>query len=343
MVLLLAAIAPGGPLPSDRPAPEDGPELASRTTIKPPALEKGDAIGLVAPASSPPEARVERAVHYLRTRGYTVVLSHGYRDADGYLASNDESRAAEIHRMFADPRIKAIICLRGGYGSPRILDRIDYDLVRENPKVFVGYSDITALLNAIRAKTGLVVFHGPMAKELAASGFPRFSERYFWNAFATESRLFSDWGAGRPGTPLKTLVEGQCEGRLAGGNLSVLTSTIGTPYEVDARGAILFLEEVNEKPYRIDRMLNQLRLSGKLAEARGILLCRFTGCEARSGRDRSLEAIFSEYFRTLGVPVLANYPAGHIEDQATLPMGSLVRLDATAQKLVLLEPAVRSR
>ena len=329
MISFLLALASLSQSPSDGHA------------LKPPVLKTNETVGLIAPASPLDEASVRGAVRYLRQAGYGVKLSYGYRQAQGYLAGSDESRAAELNAMFRDPQVKAIVCLRGGYGSPRILDRIDYALLEKNPKVLVGYSDITALLNAIHAKTAMVVFHGPMAKELS-EGLTPFTSRYFWSAFQPRSALFDDWGHGLPESKsrLTTVVPGQAEGVLVGGNLSVVTCTLGTPYEIKTQGAILFLEEVSEKPYRIDRMLNHLRLSGKLAQVRGVLLCRFTNCEPAAENDSGLETIFKDYFGELGVPVLAGFPAGHVPDQVTLPVGIRVRLDATARKLTLLESTV---
>jgi muramoyltetrapeptide carboxypeptidase len=251
---------------------------------------------------------------------------------------NDAIRNAEV---------KAILCLRGGYGSPRILDQVDYESLRRQPKIIIGYSDITALLLAVRAKAGLVGFHGPMGREWSlGKGISPYSEKYFWDAFVARSSLFEDWGGERAGgmKAPTAIVEGAAEGRLAGGNLSLISSLMGTPYEIDTRGAILFVEEVQEKPFRIDRMLNQLRLAGKLKEARGILLGGFSNCDSRDpDGDLSLSEVFLDYFVPLGVPVLADFPAGHLPDQATLPMGVLVRLDATARTLTILESPVDAR
>jgi muramoyltetrapeptide carboxypeptidase len=314
-------------------------DLVESGVVKPPALVAGDTIGLVAPASPIDDSIVKQAVANLQKSGYRVKLSLGYRQARGYLAASDEVRALELNRFFEDPEVKAIICLRGGYGSPRLLDRIDYDLVRANPKILVGYSDITALLTSIQKQTGLVVFHGPMAKELSGEGPPPFTARHLWGALRPDPSLFDDWGRGN--APPRTLVPGVAEGRLAGGNLSVLACTMGTPHEVDLRGAILFLEDVAEKPFRIDRMLNQLRLSGKLSDVSGVLLGQFTGCSApETDAGLGLEQVFQDYFGGLQVPVLADFPAGHIADQATLPFGIRVRLDATERKLSLLEAPV---
>ena len=274
-------------------------------------------------------------------------LSLGYKNRQAYLASPDATRAAEVNGFFADSEIDAILCLRGGYGSPRILDRLDYDLIRQNTKPFIGYSDITALLNAIYERSGVVTFHGPMAKEFGiGKGLTQYTERYFWSAFDPKSSLFQDWGGVGPrgrGHRI-TLVGGSAEGVLVGGNLSVLVSTIGTPYEVSGDGQILFLEDVSEKAFRIDRMLNQLRLSGKLAKFRGILLGAFTNCgQDLNAAGKTLEDLFLEYFGELGVPVLSGFPAGHVSDQAVLPIGGQIRLDADQKKVTILEAPVVPR
>lgn len=341
------AAAPGALKPTGQPAEETDTEKTAddkpATAIKPRQLRKGDTIGIVAPASSMDDSLVRRAVENITRRGYEVKLSSGYLQRQGYLAADDKTRAAELNAFFLDKSVKAILCLRGGYGSPRILDRLDYDAIRQNPKIFIGYSDITALLNGIHTKTGLVSFHGPMAKEFSiGKGLTPYTEKYFWPAFTPESKLFTDWGGAGPKgrSHLKTLAGGKAEGVLVGGNLSVLTCTIGTPYEARSRGCILFLEDVSETPFRIDRMLNQLRLSGMLGRYKGVILGSFTGCLPLRGRGIGLLDVFDHYFEKLGVPVLSGYAAGHQPDQATLPIGARVRLDATAKKVSFIEAPV---
>lgn len=318
---------------------EEAPAL-----LKPPALPKGGTVGLVAPASPLNDSLTRAAVQNLEKRGYRVKVSPESRGRKGYLAGDDEARASALNALVADPSVDAILCLRGGYGSPRLLDRIDYEAFRAHPKILVGYSDITGLLLAVHRRSRVVVFHGPMGKEWSVGrGLSPWSEKYFWPALAPESALFEDWGGERaPGMKSPTtIVPGIAEGTLVGGNLSVLCSTVGTPYEIDAAGAVLFIEEVSEKNFRIDRLLNQLRLAGILARAKGILLGGFTGCDVRDPEgDIPLAQVFEDYFRPLGIPVLADYPAGHLPDQAMLPLGIRVRLDAGAKKLTLLEPPV---
>ena len=314
------------------------------TMVKPPALEEGATIGIVAPASSLDEANVQRAIRNIQRRGYRVKLSLGYRQRQGYLAADDTVRAGELNSFFADPEVDAILCLRGGYGSPRILDQVDYDLARRNPKILIGYSDITALLLALHRRSGLVTFHGPMANNFAAGkGLTPYTEKWYWPAFRAGSTGFKKWGGKGPrgSGAMATMVTGRADGILVGGNLSVLVSTLGTPYEIDARDGILFLEDVNEKAFRIDRMLNQLRLGGKLAQLRGVILGSFTDCGSDlRGDSRSLEDLFVEYFASLGVPVVTGFPTGHVPDQAVMPIVVRVRLDAHAGLLTILEPPV---
>jgi muramoyltetrapeptide carboxypeptidase len=323
-------------------AGEAAAEPATGAVRKPPPLKAGDTIGLLAPASPIEPELVQGAAANLRQRGYRVKLVAGLDRKLGYLAGSDLERAKALNDFLGDAEVKAIVCLRGGYGSPRLLDLIDYEAMRRQPKIIVGYSDITALFLAARKEAGLVVFHGPMGKEWSAkAGLSPFSERYFWPAFASQSPLFENWGGERPSgmkAPF-TIAGGAAEGILVGGNLSVISNLMGTPYEIDARGSILFLEEVSEKLFRIDRMLNQLRLAGKLRQARGILLGVFAGCEERDG-EVTRGGLYRDYFSILGVPVLAEFPAGHLPDQVTLPLGVRARLDASAGTLALLEAPV---
>lgn len=312
--------------------------------VKPPPLLEGDTIALVAPASPLSESLVRQAVANLERRGYRVRLAVLPGRERGYLAADDATRARALNDLLRDGGVKAIICLRGGYGSPRILDRIDYATLRRQPKIIIGYSDITALLLAIHRKAGVVCFHGPMGKEWGLGrGISPYSEQYYWSLLAAGTAPIEDWG-GKRARGMKsptTLVGGTAVGRLIGGNLSLISALMGTPYEIDTRNSILFLEEVAEKPFRVDRMLNQLRLAGKLKEVHGVLLGGFPACDARDpDGDLPLETVFRDYFEPLGVPVLADFPAGHVPDQALLPLGVVVRLNATEGTLTLLESPV---
>ncbi len=317
---------------------------------KPPALRPGDTIALVAPAGPVDAALVKAAVRNLERRGYKVAVMPGVRSRKGYLAGPDGARARDLESAFADPKVRMVLCLRGGYGSPRIVDLIDYDLMRRNPKIFVGYSDISALLTSLNQKANVVTFHGPMAAtDFSGKGLASFSSRHFWPLVEAkpgnkeEVARLADWGRDRTGKlgRRRTIAPGVAEGTLTGGNLSTIVSLLGTPYEIDTKDKILFIEDVNEEPFRIDRMLCQLHLSGKLRQCRGFLVGGFTRCEARKGSSSlSLEAILKQYLGGLNVPAMAGFPAGHLPEQATLPFGSHVRLDAGGQKLSILERPV---
>ncbi len=320
--------------------------------IKPPALQPGDLIQLIAPAGPASAREVAEAVQNLTRRGYVVQVSKNAQEKDGYLAGADELRASDLNQAFADPKVKMVLCLRGGFGSPRLLDRVDYEAIRRHPKIFVGYSDITALLVALRQKAKLVTFHGPMATTdfSGRSGLSPYAHRHFWSLLEApaagsppDPQLFENWGqSGAPKTTaLRTLAGGAAEGTLVGGNLSTLAALMGTPYEAETSGSILFLEDVNEEPFRIDRMLCQLRLAGKLKPVKGVLLGAFTRCEPKDKKDsQTVDQVLDHYFTGLGIPVLAGFPSGHLPEQATLPLGSRVRLDADKKTLAILEPAV---
>ena len=323
----------------------DGESGAQAAIVRPPALRPGATIALVAPAGPIDDALVRRAREVLRDRGFEVKIWLPDSKRRGYLAADDVARAEMLNGAIRDPQVRAILCLRGGYGTPRILDRIDYSALRAQPKAIVGYSDITALLNAIRTKTGLVTVHGPMARELTGPRGPSpFTEQHLLELLQTTDRskiAAKPWGR-VPGRPLKALVGGVAEGRLAGGNLSLLVATLGTPYAVDTEGTILFLEDVGEYSFRIDRMLAQLRLAGKLAKVRGVVLGSFSGCGPKNSSSLPLRRVFLDYFAGLNVPVVEGFPAGHaLYDHVALPLGVRARLDADSGTLTLLEPAVR--
>ncbi len=351
--VLLSCASTCGPL-ADPLAAADPPAAVAVAAapvprLLPVALAEDDLVAVIAPASPARAEEMTEAAANLRRMGLRARVSPHAADRDGYLAGSDEARAAELNRAFADPEVRMVLCARGGYGSPRLLDRLDYDLIRKNPKVLVGYSDITALLIALRQRTGLVTFHGPIGKEFSGrAGLSPFAEEHFRGLLGPEplplgSPELADWGGGkiRGAEARRTIAPGAAEGILTGGNLSTIAALMGTPYEIDTRDAVLFLEDVNEEPFRIDRMLCQLRLAGKLAKARGILLGGFTRCVARTPSESwSLDEVIEDTFAKLGVPVLAGFPAGHLPEQPPLPIGIRVRLDATARTLAILEHAV---
>jgi len=316
-----------------------------KTLLKPRRLKQGDTVGLAAPASPLLTYRdISRAEHVLAGMGFKVRRGRFIRRRTGFLAGSDRERAADLNSMFADPSVQGIFTLRGGYGSGRLLGLLDWDTIQANPKVIVGHSDLTALLISIYQRTGMVTFWGPLAGyDLGRSPSP-FKLKWL-KAVTCESQsgMRLPKGPGAAGRRWRVLGgSGVAEGRLVGGNLSLLASLMGTPYEIDTRGKLLFFEDVDEDPYRIDRMLNQLDLADKLRAAAGILVGRFMNCES-SGRMRrsfGLRHVLKERLGGLGIPVVYGAPIGHEPEKITLPLGVTARLSAKDRSLTLLEPAV---
>ena len=294
--------------------------------IKPSRLKPGDAVGIVSPAGPVDRSDVMADLHLLKTSGYTVHVAPHVYDRRGYLAGSDRDRLGDLEGMFLNREIKAIFCSRGGYGSLRLLNRINYDLIRENPKILVGYSDITALLAAVYEKTGLITFHGPMVK-----GFASLSENTRRNLFQIiSSRQPARFTGGYP------LCHGKGTGPIKGGNLSLICRLLGTPFMPDLDGSILFMEDRGEAPYRLDRMLTHLALSGRLERIKGLITGQFMDC----GDPADIDNIIKERFTPMNIPVAAGFPLGHGPDNTTLPLGVPAQLDTDVMTLSLLESAV---
>lgn len=316
---------------------------ARRDVIRPRRLAPGDTVGLVLPASGELQRDdIAFAREQLEAIGLKVVLGRHVYDRHGYLAGRDEDRATDINRLFADKSVNGIVCYTGGWGTPRLLPYLDYALIRKNPKVLLGFSDITALLIAIHQETGLVTFHGPVG----SSTFEPYTLENLRKVVMTaepaglltqppkkESEL-----VGRANRIIK-LAPGRATGRLVGGNLTLISATMGTPYEIDSDGAILFLEDIREDLYRVDRMLTQLALSGKLQRVAGVVFGRCTDCGFK-GPTFSLEDLLRERFGSLGVPAISGLSFGHIEKKLTLPIGVRATLDGDAGTLSIDEAAV---
>ena len=316
-----------------------------KTKIKPPRLKPGDTLGLIAPGSYISEDELKDSKENLEKLGYKVFYNDRILSKTGYLAGTDESRAEEVNSMFADKKVNGIICARGGYGCSRILPLLDYELIKNNPKIIIGYSDITALLNAIYSETGLVTFHGPVG----ISSFNEFSVTYFNEVLVHPEKdlvLISAKGEDeKDNNGIKTIVSGKAVGELVGGNLSVLNSLIGTKYDFNGEGKIIFLEEIGEEPYRIDRMLTQLIQSGKFDKAAGIAMGVFKDCEPKE-KDPSFSTSFSlmevlfDRLSNLKIPVIYGMSFGHIKNKFTLPVGIKAELDTINQTITLLENSV---
>lgn len=298
---------------------------------KPPRLRRGDRVGLIAPASPPTDGDIELAAAHVESLGLLPVIGKYVRERDGYLAGSDAQRAADFNAMASDADIRAIVAIRGGYGTMRILTMLDYAAIRRDPKIVMGFSDLTAILNAVAARSRVVTFHGPVGAH--GSSWSGAARRYL------EETLFSTAPSRLRIEGARAIVPGRARGRLAGGNLSLIASLVGTPFAVPMADALLFFEETEEKPYRIDRMLTQLELAGELPATRGVLVGQCTKCIAQ-GSTQSAAAVIAEHLQRLGRPATAGAPVGHIASQWVVPIGALAELDATDGTLTLLEPAV---
>jgi muramoyltetrapeptide carboxypeptidase len=308
-------------------------------------LPKGGTIGVPAP-SSPYENRseIDRGIRWWETRGYNVKLGGGVYTRDDYIAGDPETRARDITSLFADPEVDVVQTLRGGYGASQVVPLLDYDVIAENPKPFVGYSDITALHVAIRQRTGLVTFYG---LGLTSMGSPK---RKDWSRERFIAALTSTDALGEvPASPddpfIGALGRGRATAPLVGGCLWLLRETLATPWEVDLDGAILFFEDVHCPPWHLDGMLTQLRNAGKLERVVGVVVGEFADSDPTKEKDpwlrsKSFEDVLEEHLEPLGVPVLFNYPLGHGEHLATIPLGVTATIDADEPKLTIDEPAL---
>lgn len=292
---------------------------------KPPPLRAGQAIGVVAPAGATDVAALDAGVRVLEQAGFRVRLGASVRQRSGYLAGSDSERLRDLEAMFRDPEVGAILASRGGYGSGRLLPLLDIEVVKRQPKALVGFSDLTFLLTHVLQAAELVTFHGPMVvgigrhpEEAAPLLGMLTGDRAGWNLSA------------------KHIIEpGTAEGMVVGGCLSVIVAMLGTPYELQTAGRLLFLEDVNEKPYRVDRMLTQLRQAGKLDSVAGVIFGEMPGCSAEPNEAVTVRDVIREAFASDRYPVAMGLPTGHGEGHATLPIGVRARL--AGERLTLLE------
>lgn len=319
--------------------------------IRPPHLSPGDTLGIVSPASAPPDpTAIDRGVAALERLGYKVKLAPNVRRRNGFIAGTDRERAGDLMKMFADRRVRAILCVRGGYGAARLLPLLDYAAIRAHAKIFVGYSDLTSLHCAFLTQAGLISFHGPMLNsDFVHADMPKFTLQSFQRTLSAAAHPADagprDIADSYRRKTVKILRRGVARGQLIGGNLSLLGTLVGTPWQPDFRGRILFLEDVGEPPYRFDRMLTHLLNCGLLQKVAGIAIGLNADCEdpkARTSREyrQTLEDVFCDRLLPLKVPVVTGLPFGHVPHNATLPIGVQATLDGNRGILALTEPAL---
>ncbi len=318
-----------------------------KDALIPDALKEGDTIGIVSPASAIFESEpYEIAKESFEAMGLKVKFGKNTRNRYGHLAGTDEERAEELNEMFRDDSIKAIIALRGGSGAARILDKLDYEAIKKNPKVFIGYSDITALHMAIFEKTGLTTFHGPVAVSTWNSFSSDYLKRLVFEKEAITYTNPTDKGDELVQTKnrIRVINEGIVKGELLGGNLSVLTGIMGSEYfPKDWSGKILYLEDVGEKIYAMDRMMTQLYLAGVFDQISGFVFGKCTDCDPGGSGYGSLtlEEVVDHFIKPLNIPAYSGAMIGHIDNNATIPNGIQAELDATNGTIKLLSPAVK--
>jgi len=300
---------------------------------RPTRLQKGDTIGIIAPSSPPNMENLQRSLAFIEQLGLNVKMGKHVENIHGYLAGTDDERLEDLHDMLADPNVKGIICAGGGYGAGRYADRIDFQLMAEQPKILWGYSDITFLHTTIGQFANVVTFHGPMlASDVGKETFHELSARMFGQLFEPIELHYTETIS-----PLTAINGGVAQGELVGGNLSLLVSALGSKYEIDTRGKLLLIEDVDEEPYKVDAMLNQLRLAGKLQEAAGIVVGDFARAEPKKRKTTlTLEEVFQHYLGDLGKPVVSGFKIGHCEPHFAVPLGAEARLDGDGKTLTIL-------
>ncbi len=307
-------------------------------------LSPGDTLGIIAPASAPPEPKaVDQAVDALKHLGFRVKLAPNVHKRHGFFAGTDRERASDLMRMFTDRNVDAVLCVRGGYGTARLLPMLDYKVISANPKIFVGFSDITSLHCAFLTNAKLVSFHGPMlVSDFANMKMPEFALKSFLETLSGQG---TGLGKGYSGNTVKVLRRGVAHGRLVGGNLTVLCTLLGTPWMPTLKGRILFIEDIGELPYRFDRMLTQLLNCGLLQQVAGVAIGLNADCEDPKAKvtteyRQSLEDVLRERLLPLKIPVVMGLPFGHVPDNGTLPVGIKVELGGDRGELNFVERCV---
>jgi len=316
---------------------------------KPPALLVGDTIAFCAPSGFLDSVRMSLAKTRLEEKGFYIIQEDFIYRRWGYLAGTDAQRASELMSYFKDKSVRAIFPGTGGYGSTRILSMLDYDIIKSNPKIFIGFSDITALHIAFNQLANLITFHtpNPMYGLGSKKGLDPISELYFWSLLMNSNDYNYEIPFDLYGDSLKvqTMVSGIASGKLVGGNLSLICSTMGSVYEAKTMGSILFIEDVGEAPYRIDRYLSELKLAGKLDLVNGIIIGRFSRRETEApdrSTDFQMHQVFQQYFSKMKVPVIFNFPSGHGSINVSLPLGCIVEINTDDETFKVLESPIKN-
>ncbi|WP_108425401.1 S66 peptidase family protein [Flagellimonas amoyensis] len=321
------------------------PQSIAHPIIKPKKLKKGDTIGLVAPGYAIKPEVLQRALQTLEKMGFKTFHTQRIIGNHGYFSNTDEERAMDVNQMFANTEVDGILCARGGYGCTRILDRLDYNTIRNNPKALIGFSDITALIQAIYSETGLICFHGPVGSTLDDS----YSQKYFKKILMKGKdvqpiknvKLKDQEFLENPEYERYVITPGSCQGELAGGSLTLVNALIGTPHEIDFTDKLVFLEDVEEAPYRIDRMLTQLIEGPTFSKAKGIMIGVCKGCDReKNDTNFTLKEVIMDRIAPLGIPAAYGMSFGHVPNNFTLPVGIQGAFNADEMGLELLEAAV---
>ncbi|MDR3459263.1 MAG: LD-carboxypeptidase [Verrucomicrobiae bacterium] len=316
------------------------------TLLKPDRIHFGDTIGIIAPASAPPDPKaIDRAAAALERFGFKPKLAKNVRARLGFIAGTDRERATDVMAMFTDKKVKAMICIRGGYGAGRILDRLDYGVIRRHPKILSGYSDITALHGALLKKAGLLSIHAPMLNgALADPKVPEFTKKSFFRT-VMEAKPAGSICQGYTDKTVSILHRGVATGRLVGGNLSLVCASLGTPFAPSFKGKILFIEDISERPYRLDRLLTQMWNAGIFDQVAGVAVGVNADCDEPKGKKKEYQQsgadVVKERLSTLKVPVVIGLPFGHVDLNATIPVGARATLDANQGDLIITESAVK--
>lgn len=299
-------------------------------------LKLGDTIGVISPASPEKIEVIDKGIETIENLGFKVKVGKNLYSKKGFFAGGDLERAKDIMDMFLDDNVKLILCMRGGYGSMRIIEYLDFEEIKKHPKLFMGFSDITILLNNIYQKSGLITFHGPM---VSSNLLDTYTLKSFLDTLTISKNEFNISNPDH--LPMECSINGISEGMVVGGNLCLICSTLGTPYEIDTNDKILFIEEISEAPYKIDRMLTQLLLNNKLQNCRGFILGQFKDCGLPNyDRSFTLEEVLEDRIFSLKKPTLNHFMSGHSYPKLTLPIGANVRIDCNIGEIKILEKVV---